>query len=40
MQIKDIQSRILLDQNWVFMHRGEKAGWGLNFRLFADVINK
>ena len=30
--------RIRLDQNWIFMHRGEK-GDGSNFRLFADVMN-
>ena len=32
-------SGIRLDQNWIFMHRGEKGG-GSNFRLSADVINE
>ena len=40
MRIKDVQSGIRLDQNWAFMHRGEKGGWDSNFSLFADVINK
>ena len=38
-KLRTCKNGIRLDQNWIFMHRGEEGG-GSNFRLFADVINE
>ena len=38
--LKTSKSGVCLDQNWMFVDKGEEKGGGPKFRLFADVINE